>query len=47
MTRHHAKPNVPFDPDVRLWSHPLMTPLHCLWAKSNNRTRRQFECDVT
>ena len=24
-----------------------MIPLHCLWAKSNNRTRRQFECDVT
>ena len=28
-------------------SHPLMIPLHCLWAKSNNRTRGQFECDVT
>ena len=24
-----------------------MIPLHCLWAKSNNRTRDQFECDVT
>ena len=23
-----------------------MTPLHCLWAKSNNRARGQFECDV-
>ena len=23
-----------------------MIPLHCLWAKSNNRTRGQFECDV-
>ena len=22
-------------------------PLHCLWVKSNNRTRGQFECDVT
>ena len=22
-------------------------PLHCLWAKSNNRTRDQFEYDVT
>ena len=26
--------------------HPLIRPLHCLWAKSNNRTRDQFECDV-
>ena len=24
-----------------------MIPLHCLWAKSNNRTRDQFEYDVT
>ena len=24
-----------------------MIPLHCLCAKSNNRTRGQFECDVT
>ena len=24
-----------------------MIPLHCLWAKWNNRTRSQFECDVT
>ena len=24
-----------------------MIPLHCLWAKSNNRTRGQFKCDVT
>ena len=55
MTRHHAEPNInillkgnlPFDSDVREWSHPLMIPLHCLWAKSNNRTRGQFECDVT
>ena len=22
-------------------------PLHCLWVKSNNRKRGQFECDVT
>ena len=29
------------------WSHPLMIVLHCLWAKSNNRTRGQFECEVT
>ena len=24
-----------------------MIPLHCLWAKSNNRTGGQFEYDVT
>ena len=24
-----------------------MISLNCLWAKSNNRTRGQFECDVT
>ena len=52
MTRHHANNilltrNLPFDSDVRQWSHPLMIPLHCLWAKSNNRTRGQFEYDVT
>ena len=55
MTRHHAKPNIntlltrnfPFEFDTGQWSHPLMIPLHCLWAKSNNRTRGQFECDVT
>ena len=23
-----------------------MILLHCLWGKSNNRTRGQFECDV-
>ena len=23
-----------------------MIPLHCLWAKSNNRKRRHFEYDV-
>ena len=28
-------------------NHPLMIPLHRLWVKSNNRTRGQFECDVT
>ena len=52
MTRHHAynillTRNLHFDPDVRQWSHPLMILLHCLWAKSNYRTRGQFECDVT
>ena len=24
-----------------------MMPLHGLWAKSNNRIRGQFECDMT
>ena len=55
MTRHHTEPNINilltknlhFDYGIREWSHPLMMPLHCLWAKSNNRTRSQFECDVT
>ena len=44
MTRHHAEPNnvlltinLTFDSDIRQWNHPLMTPLHCLRAKSNNR----------
>ena len=54
MTRHHAY-NIflarnlpfPFDSDIRQWSHPLMIPLHCLWAKSKNRTRGHFEYDVT
>ena len=44
MTRHHAEPNinilltrnVPFGSSVRQWSHPLMIPMCCLWAKSNN-----------
>ena len=38
VTRHD-EPN--------MWSHPLMIPLHCLWAKSINRTRGEFECDLT
>ena len=51
MTRHHANNillarNLPFDSDVRQWSHPLMIALHCLWAKSNNRTRGHFEYEV-
>ena len=54
MTRHHAESNInilltrnlPIDSDVRQWSHTLMIPFHCLWAKSNNRTCGQFECDV-
>ena len=32
--------------DVRQWSYSLIIPLHCLWVKSNNRTRGQFKCDV-
>ena len=40
--------NLPFDSsDARRWSHPLMIPLHCLWANSNDRMCGQFECDVT
>ena len=53
--RHHAEWNIQIllarylsiDCGVRQWSHPLMIPLHCLWAESNNRTCGQFECDVT
>ena len=55
MTRHYVESNInilltrnlPFDSDVRQWSHRLMIPLHCLWAKSNNIARGQFERDVT
>ena len=54
MNRDHAEPNISklltrnlsFDSDVRQWSHPLIIPLHCLWAKSSNITCGQFECDV-
>ena len=54
MAWHHAESNIkmllitnlPSDSGVRQ-SHPLMIPLHCFWAKSNNRTRGQFECDET
>ena len=38
--------NFPFDANVRQKSHPLLIPLHCLRAKSNNVMRGQFECDV-
>ena len=55
MTRHYAESNInilltrnlPTDYCVRQWSHLLMIPLHCLWAKSNNRKHGQFECDDT
>ena len=55
MPRRHAESNMnmlltrnlPFNSDIRQWSHPLIIPLHYLWAKSNNRMRGQFECDVT
>ena len=54
MTRHRAEPNInilltrnlPFDSDVRHWSRILMIPMHCLWAKQNNRARGQFENDA-
>ena len=35
-----------FDSDDRQWSHPLMIPLHGLWAKLSNGRCGQFECDV-
>ena len=52
VTRYHANNilltrNLPFDSDVRQWCHPLMISLNYLWANSNNRTRGQFEYDVT
>ena len=52
MIRHHAnnilvEKNLLFDSGIRQWSHPLMILLNFLWTKSNNRTRGQFECDVT
>ena len=50
MARHHAEPsnnlltrNLPFNYVLRQRSHSLMEPMHCLWAKSNNRKRGQFE----
>ena len=39
--------NLPIDSGVRQWRHALMIPLHCLWAKSNNRTRGKIERNVT
>ena len=39
--------NLPIESGVGQWSHLLMIPLHCLWVKSNNRTRSQCKCDVT
>ena len=55
MARYHAYQvrhilltrNLPTHHDGRQWSHPLMIPSHCFWAKSSNRTRSQFACDVT
>ena len=35
-----------FDFDVRKRIHSLVIPLHCLWAKSKNRTCGHFEYDV-
>ena len=50
MTRHHANNilltrNLPFVfvSDSRQRSHPLMIPMHCLRAKSNNSLLIQFE----
>ena len=57
ITKHNTEPNINTlltkKSSFWLWrqtekpSSPLIIPLHCLWAKSNNRTRGQFECDVT
>ena len=55
MTRYHAESNInillprdlPIDSGDRQWSHPLMIPLYCFWAKSNNTTHGQFECGMT
>ena len=51
-TRHHTNNilltrNLPFESDVREWSHPLMMSLHCFWVKSDNITGGPFEYDVT
>ena len=54
VTKHHGEPKInilltrsfPFDSDVKQRNHALMIPLHCLWAKLNNRMRGQFEFDV-
>ena len=55
ITRHHAESNfnilltrnLPFDSGVRQWRYLLMMLLHCLSAKSNNKTCGQFEYNVT
>ena len=55
VTRYHVEPNInilltrdlPFDLEVRQWSHSLMTSLPYLWAMSNNRTRGHFKYDTT
>ena len=54
MTRHHANNilltrnlSFAFVSDSRQRSHPLLIPMHCLWAKSNNSLHVQFECEVT
>ena len=39
--------NRPFNSNVRHWSHPLMMTLNCLWCKWKDRTRSQFEYDMT
>ena len=51
MTRYHVNNilltrdlHFVFVSDSRQWSHPLMIPMHCLWAKSNLSLRSQFKC---
>ena len=55
MAGYHIEPNInillirylPFDSNVIQWSHLLTMALYYLWSKPNNRTRSQFECDMT
>ena len=47
MTRHNASQTSIYYWQQILLLTLLMIPLHFLWAKSNNRTRGQSECDVT
>ena len=39
--------SLPFDCDIRQWSHPLRILLHCFRDKLNNKARGQFEFDLT
>ena len=54
MIRYHTESNdilltrnLPIGSGVRQWNHPLITSLHNLWAKLHDRTRGQFERNVT
>ena len=45
MIRNHAESNNILL--TRNRTYPLVIPLHCLWAKSSNRTPGQFDCAMT